>query len=931
MNSPIIAAIITTVGGIIAALIVAFFAHRRKKSKHPDISQEASAISAGHDVIWSGGDTYITQFKETSLELPKEAIDDISQDDKATLDVISDVILPFGQVTLLLTDIEESTRMAMSLGTARYLAQMKSHHDEILRSAFLRHGGHVFSDTGDGFFVAFQQSNSALACAVEVQRAITTSGLNATDDGGREWELRVRIGVHTSAEHLQPEPAGNYHHAEVNFAARIGSLANSGQIVASEPCYAAHGTGEYVWKKWPNRRIKSFDRPEVVWELLWDDQRMSRGEPGSRWFPEWYLGESNRYIHRYEFEKAILEQFGRLQPDGSTSRLVTIHGSGGMGKTRLAIACAIQVAGLFKDGVFFVRLEDASASAEGVTQAIAIALGLGSQGAAPHMLIEALREKDALFVLDNYESVSGRITAAFLANLLAQTRHLCLLVTGRETVKLNSVEQVIDLEQGLSRDEGTELFTARSQLKKRGWNPSREDHDDLERILDLTQGIPLAIELSAAWRDKRTVKEIANAIKDTPMLSMPPGCYSSVARHASLTRCLDWSFNLLSPDTQETFAQLGVFADSFTVTTVACVWRIDQAKAQSLLDRLQDAALVIRLEIGSKSRYTMHRPTRSFAAEKLTAQASAVETRQAFVVTFKDLVCGGCTEKIDVLVQRKILEDEWINAARAIGLAKDLKDQESVIQLVSCSTGAMLFLGLWAECERLNKMAIASAREIGNRAEEANALRDLADVYHEQGEQAEAEACYRQSLKLYTEAPDRLAEARTLKALGWSCFAQNRLLEAEEFARKSLQIYKELSDHHQFEPLSDLGSILRMQGKKTEAEAAFKESLAIVMELHDEMAQARVLNNLGDFYRAEDRSVEAEESLQRSLVVERELGDKVMEGKTLFNLSLLKEAQGDIPGAIQFGLNSVAVLKQTEEREILARAREKIVDWKKQV
>jgi hypothetical protein len=192
---------------------------------------------------------------------------------------------------------------------------------------------------GDSFMVAFEQPTDGVACAAAMQEAVTKPALTATDEAGKTWTIKLRIGVHQALEPLEPrsspEYRADYLGSDINFAARVESIGAGGQILVSDSTHEAakFGTPEQ-WKAWPNRRIKSFDQPETVWELLWDGQ--SRGEPGSRFLPDWFKGEQNLYIPRPELESAVLAHFGKLRPDGSVPRLLTLHAYGGMGKTRLA-------------------------------------------------------------------------------------------------------------------------------------------------------------------------------------------------------------------------------------------------------------------------------------------------------------------------------------------------------------------------------------------------------------------------------------------------------------------------------------------------------------------------------------------------------------------------------------------------------------------
>lgn len=548
--------------------------------------------------------------------------------------------LPVGRISLVFTDIEDSSRLNNILGDAVYSASLREPHNAYIAAAVAEHNGALIKTMGDSCMLAFDRASAAVACAVTIQKRLADAPLTATDATGKVWTVRVRIGVHTAVQELFPDDMDDYHGADVNFAARVALLGAGGQIIVSDSTYTAGSRERYQWQEWSGRRIRSFDQPETVWELLWDGTQ--RGEPGARWLPAWYQGERNRYTPRPGLQDTILKTFAIPQLDGSTPRLITLHGFGGMGKTRLAIACATQAAGKFKDGVFFIPLAAQSKSKEAIAQAIGSGLGLGGDTVRPTNLLHVLRDKETLLILDNYETVDSDEVRAYLADMLNHTRLVHLLITGREAAKLIDVEQLIDLDAGLAMQEAMGLFIARTQLKKgRHWQPAADELPIVEKILTLIEGMPLAIELATAWTDKRTLAEIAEDLEATPLgatTGEPPRSRrtDTADRHRSLARCLDWSFELLEGPVQDGFTRLGIFPDIFTAPSVASVCGV--RNAQELLDRLQDASLVRRTEVGGRSAYTMHRFTRAYAAQKLDAHPDVLSIRQRCIAYNKQSI-----------------------------------------------------------------------------------------------------------------------------------------------------------------------------------------------------------------------------------------------------------------------------------------------------
>jgi tetratricopeptide (TPR) repeat protein/class 3 adenylate cyclase len=888
---------------------------------------------------------------------------------------------PSGRVTLIFTDIEDSSRMTNALGEV-YRENLLPEHNRRVRAAAAAHNGYVVKTGGDSFMVAFEQPTDGVACAAAMQEAVTKPALTATDEAGKTWTIKLRIGVHQALEPLEPrsspEYRADYLGSDINFAARVESIGAGGQILVSDSTHEAakFGTPEQ-WKAWPNRRIKSFDQPETVWELLWDGQ--SRGEPGSRFLPDWFKGEQNLYIPRPELESAVLAHFGKLRPDGSVPRLLTLHAYGGMGKTRLAVACAIQAVGAFQDGVFFVRLDDNLPTAPAVAEAIGAALGLAREAALPDKVLAALSDKDLLLLLDNYESVDSDPVQSFLIELLKSTSAVRLLVTGRDAVKLSDVEQEVSLDEGMTEAEADALFLARARLKHQQgqqWQPDQGEKAAIHRIIRLSERIPIAIELAAAWVKYSTVKEIADGIEATalgteskePPRSLPIG---QSPRHGSLTRSLNYSYERLEPEAQEGLARLGLFAGSFASDSVAGACRVPQAK--ELLFRLQDASLIHRVESNGRSRFTMLRPTRAYAAEKLGALPEASSLRQQFVRYYRnaakqrDSLTGPSVATSAKVAALDWFEEEWPNLLAAAKSASGLGDWKTVSDISDTVFEFWKVRGHWAEVEELYNWALEASRESKDRHAEGNALNSLGIVYKEQGRWAEAENAHQQSLAICREFKDRHGEGVTLNNLGNVYEAQGRWAEAEKAYQQSLAIKREFKDRHgeggilnnlgnvyqaqgrwaeaeqayqqslaikrefkdrhgEGQTLGNLGNVYQAQGRWGEAEQAYQQSLAICREFKDRYGEGQTLNNLGLVYQAQGRWGEAEQAYQQSRAIYREFKDRHGEGVTLNNLALLKERQEDIPAALEFVREAIAVLETTEAQAELQKARD-ILKW----
>lgn len=175
--------------------------------------------------------------------------------------------LPQGNVTIMFTDIENSSIMTNELGNLCYESILQP-HNKVLDEVIKKCDGSVVKKIGDSFMAVFENADSAIKCSFMIQTELEGLCIEAKDDNGRTWQLKVRIGVHKAEKELFPDDEGDYLGTDVNFASRIESIANGAQVLISENTKKASNCfNNYKWHEWTNRRIKSFDKAETVFEL----------------------------------------------------------------------------------------------------------------------------------------------------------------------------------------------------------------------------------------------------------------------------------------------------------------------------------------------------------------------------------------------------------------------------------------------------------------------------------------------------------------------------------------------------------------------------------------------------------------------------------------------------------------------------------------
>ena len=702
----------------------------------------------------------------------------------------------------------------------------------------------------------------------------------------------------------------------INYASRIENLADAGQIILSEATYKELGTPPFACKEWPKRFLKGIQTLETVYELDYDGIR--RPEPGTRFIPNAYNEAANAYIERKEKEAEVVHAFEATRGQGARVRLVTIHAEGGMGKTRLAVTCAKRLAGLFPQGVWFVPLAEVSPNRQAVAEAIAAALKLSTP--TEDFLKSYLHQsRELLLILDNVESVRCGEVQLLIADLLDANPELCLLATGREAIGVANVEKWVSVNEGMDLEEARDLFLDRAGLHA---TPPSTDDPALPGLLELTERIPLAIELLAAWWDTYgTLAEMAQDYAKAPqgeLTSIPndsssPDDASAKLRHHSLLHSLNWSWEKLGQATggeeaQQVFATVSLFGATFDAATVAAITQKPSVRAP--LNRLLHTSL-IRQEAGSNpTRYSLHRFTRAYAAERLNELPTAAETHQRFVAHYVQLVADN--DNLNDAKHRAILTREWQNALAAVTVAEKEK-WYAVVWL--CKLGDFLHLrGLWSEEERLCLSALTAARA-KDRQNEGVVLNSLGRVYQDRGQGKEAEKVFEQALSITQEIGDRQNEGVALCNLGFLYCGRGELDKAEQSHRQALGIFRELGDRRgEGGALNNLGFVYQSRGQWREAEQAYKQSLVIKHELHERNGEGNTLANLGIMHLKQHQLQEAESFLSQALLIFREIGNRLGEEQTLGHWGILYNERGQWDKAEQAYQQSLFISRDLGDR-----------------
>ena len=470
--------------------------------------------------------------------------------------------LPTGTVTFLFTDIEGSTGLLQDLGRDEFV-RLLDRHAEILRTAVAEQGGVEIGTEGDSFFVAFPTASGALRAAVAAQRALAA---HPWSDGN---PIRVRMGLHTG----EGVPGGdNYVGIDVNRAARIAAAGHGGQIVISEATrvlVAGDVPDGVTFRDLGLHDLKGLEHPERLHDLVIDG--LSADFPALRTRG---AQRTNLRPRRTSFvgRTRAMDDIERLLRE---TRLLTLTGPGGTGKTRLALEIASRQLDRFPDGVFFVDLSPLTDP----TLVISEIAGVLKVREAPDLdlagsLRRHLADLDVMLVLDNFEQLVDGSSA--IGDLLDAAPGLTVLATSRIALRLSGEHeyQVAPLElparerrgdaAQLVASESVRLFVDRATSVRPDFTLTDANASAVAEIVERLDGLPLALELAASRLRVLDPTTLAERLEHR--LSMLRGGDRDLPeRHRTLDGTIRWSYEMLEPDEQRLFARLSVFAGGWTL------------------------------------------------------------------------------------------------------------------------------------------------------------------------------------------------------------------------------------------------------------------------------------------------------------------------------------------------------------------------------
>ncbi len=770
---------------------------------------------------------------------------------------------------ILAADVAGYTRlMAADAGaTVAALEEARA----LFRREIESHAGRVVDMAGDSVLALFDSAAGAVQTALAVQKALEGRSAGTPD----EQRMRMRIGVHLG-DVIEKVDGSIYGHG-VNVAAHLQSKAAPGGVCMSEPLYQSVKAHVPLAARYAGRqRLKNVDEPIAIWQLA-PEGAAQDGAHDRDATPNNLPLQLTSFIGRKDELADVAKLLAR-------SRLLTLLGVGGIGKTRLSLELAAQVLVEFVDGVWLVELATL-ADARLVPQAVASVLGVKEAAGRPvaDALAQHLSDRQALLIMDNCEHLLQG--CAELAKQVLQAAPKSKIVTSsREPLRVAG--ETTYAVPALPESEALRLFTDRAAAAVPTFrvNGHAAAVASICRRLD---GIPLAIELAAARVRTLPVDAIAQRLNDRFRL-LTSGDRTALPRQQTLRALIDWSYELLSEAERAVFRRLAVFAGGWTLEgaeAVAAFDGVDKASVLEHLGELTEKSLVV-LE-ADRARYRLLETVREYAHERLAEAADLDETRHrhlefylAFAQIARPQLAGAKqgewlahldAERENLLVAHLACDHAVSGAEHGVKLTYLLRPY--------WINRGLLGLGL-----RLTNEALARAGAQARNVIRSSGLFDAGQLSYFMGRYGEAKRYLEESLGIAREIGDKPLIAAALQPLGMAHLGEHELQGARRYLQEAWQLAKERGDERELAAaINSLAQLTRVEGDLQKAEALYEEMLALASRLGDRETVAIGVLNLAMVVVGHGDAERARLMLLGVLAEAQELGSKPL-GQSLMEV-----------------------------------------------
>ena len=739
-------------------------------------------------------------------------------------------MIPTGTVVFLFSDIEGSTVRWEAHGKAMREALRK--HDDTLRRAIVRHNGYVFKTIGDAFCAAFQDVRGAVQAAVKAQREI--AALDWKSVGG----LRVRMALHAGDAE---ERDGDYFGPTVNRVARLLATGHGGQMLLTgiaADLVGGHLPPDVSLRSLGTHRLKDLERPEHVFQIVAPDLPATFSPLRSlEATPNNLPHQRTSFIGREE----DLEHVGSLL---HSAALVTIIGTGGVGKTRLALQAAADALDGAEDGAWFVDFAPID-DPHLIESTILSALGVKQDDDRPALDVLAgyLQNRIALLLLDNCEHVidgAARVCAA----ILARCPHITILATSREPLNVPG-ERIYRL-PSLGLGESVRLFEERAHSAVPSFKVSDENRRAVEEVCTRLDGIALAIELAAPRLRVLSVEELLRRLNERFRL-LTGGSRTALPRHQTMRALIDWSYELLSDEEKSLFRRLAVFRGGFALDSAVAVCSgevLDDWAIFDLLTSLVDKSLIVAGAEQHGQRYRLLESIRQYAQERLDEAGEGPLISRRYASFFADLA-QKAYEEWDSDPRPHWLEHlrpDLDNFRSALDWTLEERNDPHIgARIASSASPIFLRLSLLGEGIRWGETALRSNGELDARIA-ARLHYGLSMLHNNQAALREAMHSAERAVVLYREAGDGRGLTRALSQIAQQYVRQGRRDEALTYAAEAIERARAANDKRLLAGTLQRCAYVFEANDIEQARKLFKECVDIFRSLGRDDETARALN-----------------------------------------------------------------------------------------
>jgi len=783
---------------------------------------------------------------------------------------------PSAVTTFLFTDIEGSTRLWE--GDPERMQSALAHHDALARTAVESRRGTIVKMTGDGICAAFDDPVEALNAAVTLQRTLADP---ANTDG---VTLHVRCGLHVGVVERRDN---DYFGRALNRAARIMAAAHGGQVLMSQAVAVLVGERlppEVELRDLGFVRLRDLAAPEHVFQLAHPLLRQSF--PALRSLetsPNNLPQQMTSFVGR---ERELAEVKAWL---GKT-RLLTLVGVGGLGKTRLSLQVAADVLDDYPDGVWFIELAPL-ADPQRVAQAVASVLGVVEDAGRPiqEALVAFVRDRQLLIILDNCEHLL-KACADLARDLLRAGPEVKVLASSREPLHLTG-ETSYPLPSlalpdrhrtitpaALTQYEAVHLFTDRAVAAKPAFQVTQENATAVIEICHCLDGIPLALELAAARVRVLSVEQIAARLSDRFRL-LTGGDRTAMPRQQTLRACIDWSYDLLSEPERTLLRRLAVFAGGWTLEAVEAVGAggaIDASDVLDLTSHLVDKSLVALEAEGE--RYNLLETVRTYAQERLVESGEEDAARARHLAFHLALAEAASPEldgpdqaawlaRIDAERENLLAAHAWCDRARdgaALGL-----------RLVHAAHPYWFIRGLMGLGHRVTLAALARPGTQARTLDRSRGLFEAGQLCGFMGRYEEAKALLEESLAIARELGDRFRIAKALQPLAMTASGLGDRAAARRYVEEAVELARALGDKRELATgVNGLAQLHRVEGSLDLAEPLYEQAIALARDVGDREKVAIALLNLAMVWIGRGAGARAHAALAEAVTLALALGSK---------------------------------------------------------